>query len=144
MTNKIWYPGSAYSDLKWIQYLQETFKGDWLFSDINNFDSWDNIRGSKKIGDTLVLAITQKSNVNTLIISRHPNFRDIDGVIDAGILNTTQPQVFIYDPGSNPGVLEEHYKAAEKLQALGYSLKRIVLIPDLYHQYCEFIKLDSH
>jgi hypothetical protein len=136
----IWYPGSSYADKKWIEYLQNNYSGNWLFSDINEFSDWLNLPGERKIFDTFNFN-KLNAKIDILIISRHSGMRTSEEVINSKILDHINPQKFIYDPGTNIGEIEEHLKASKLFSNLGYNIKQIVLLHSLYHQICEFEKV---
>jgi hypothetical protein len=137
---KIWYPGSSYANEEWIKYLQNSFKGNWLFSDINEFSDWMNLPGERKIIDTFNYS-QLKMEVDILIISRHPGLRTSEEVVLSNILDEVSPQKFIYDPGANNGDIQEHLNAAKIFIKLGYDLRHIIVLPSLQHQLCEFDKV---
>ena len=143
MVKKIWYPGSANASTEWASYLQNAFKGTWYYSDINNFTEWNHLKGVRIKADTLEVLPDKLLNqeFDVLIISRHPNLRDGIQVIASGILDKVSPDVFIFDPGANVGDLSRHLKEIESFKSLGYKLDKIVVLPELLHQYCEFRKI---
>jgi hypothetical protein len=141
----IWYPGAARASMEWISYLQKTFPGKWLFSDnlpISEWN-WQNLKeGMKRIQfdtlDTLPKDVIE-TPFNVLIISSHPGLKDFKEIHKSGILKHFQPQSIIFDPGSPAiGNIQSHLKEAPLFNQLGYSLDRIVVLPYLNHQYCEF------
>jgi len=133
----IWYPGSSYADEKWIKYLQNTFKGRWIFADTAYFSDWKSLPGERKKFDTF--NFTQLNmKVDILIISSHPDLKTTEEVVANGILDHVRPQKFIYDPGTNKEDIHEHINATNLLANRGYSCKHIIVLPSLLHQYCEF------
>lgn len=137
---KIWYPGSSHADEEWIKYLQNSFSGNWLFSDTVEFSNWMNLPGERKIIDTFNFS-QLKRNFDTLIISRHPGLKTSEEVVNSKILDYTMPQKFIYDPGANNGDIQEHLNAAKIFTKLGYELRHIIVLPLLHHQFCELDKV---
>jgi hypothetical protein len=75
-----------------------------------------------------------------LVISWHPGFKTAQEVVESGILSHVQPAKFIYDPGRTIGDLQHHLESNLIFSNLGFDLKRIVVLPELGHQYCEFEK----
>lgn len=143
MVKKIWYPGSAYASKEWASYLQKTFKGTWFYSDNLDFEEWNHLKGVRIKADTLEVLPDKLLNqeFDVLIISNHPGLKDGIQVIASGILDKVSPDVFIFDPGANVGDLSRHLKEIESFKSLGYKLDKIVVLPELLHQYCEFRKI---
>lgn len=146
MVKKIWYPGSAYASTKWATYLQNTFKGTWYYSDIVDFTEWNHLKGVRIKADTFGELPDKLLNekIDILIISRHPGLKSGLEVIESGILEKVNPNVFVYDPGADVGNLSQHLEVIESFNYLGYKLDKIVVLPDLYHQYCEFRKITEN
>lgn len=140
---KIWYPGSAYASEVWAKYLQDTFKGLWFYSDINNYTEWLDLRGRRLRLNTLEPLPDEilHQQFNTLIISRHSGLRTFEEIIHSGILSIIAPQKFIYDPGTTRiGDIEQHLNEINLFKEQGYIIEKIVVLPHLEHQYCEFNK----
>ena len=133
----IWYPGSSMADEKWIEYLQDSFRGNWLFSSNSSFEDWGNLPGKRIQLDTFEFNIINQ-RMETLVISWHPGLKTAHEVVESGILKHIQPSKFIYDPGTTIGNLQNHLESELIFSNLGFELKRIVVLPKLGHQYCEF------
>lgn len=133
----IWYPGSSMADEKWIEYLQNSFRGNWIFSSNTSFEDWGNLPGEKIQLDTFEFK-KMNERIETLVISRHPGFKTGQEVLESGILSYVQPTKFIYDPGSTLGDLHCHLESGLIISDLGYDLNRIIVLPKLGRQYCEF------
>lgn len=138
---KIWYPGSAKASEAWAKYLQDTFKGFWFYSDMNDYTEWTNLPGRRMKLNTLEPLPDEilRQEINTLIISRHSELKTFEEIIQSDILTSIAPQKFIYDPGSSRiGDIERHLNEIYLFKEQGYVLDKIVVLPHLEHQYCEF------
>lgn len=133
----IWYPGSSMADQKWIEYLQKSFRGNWIFSSQSSFEDWVNLPGKRIQLDTFEFN-KMNQGIETLVISWHPGFKTAQEVVESGILSHVQPTKFIYDPGRTIGDLQHHLESELIFSDLGFDLKQIVVLPKLGHQYCEF------
>ncbi len=143
---KNWYPGSAFASKEWISYLQKTFPGKWVFTDQNEFTEWTELRGERRNINTLepLPDFIRAGHFDTLVISMHPGLRTYEQIIHSGILQTIKPRKLIFDPGSpQPGNIESHLREADFFRHAGYLLEKIVVLPHLLHQYCEFRKSDE-
>lgn len=144
--NKIWYPGSAHAPEEWAKYLQETYRGSWFYSDIHKYTEWNQLQGRRIIANTHepLPAVITRQRFNILIISRHSGLRSFEEIKQSGILQSVAPQYFIYDPGTpRTGDIEQHLNEIDLFKSLGYFLVKIVVLPDLHHQYCEFKSLST-
>jgi hypothetical protein len=139
----IWYPGSAYASEAWAKYLQDTFKGLWFYSDMNDYTEWSKLSGKRMKINTLDPLPDEiiRQEINTLIISRHSGLRTFEEINQSGILTSIAPQKFIYDPGtSRIGDIEQHLNEIDLFKERGYILNKIVVLPHLEHQYCQYNK----
>jgi hypothetical protein len=127
------------ADEKWIEYLQNSFRGNWIFSSNSSFEDWVKLPGKRIQLDTFEFN-KMNQRIETLVISRHPGLRTAQEVVESGILSHIQPTKFIYDPGRTIGDLQHHLESELIFFNLGFDLKRIVVVPKLGHQYCEFEK----
>ena len=77
--------------------------------------------------------------INTLVISWHPGLKTFEEIFQSCILRMINPEKFIFDPGSSRiGEIENHLRDIELFNNQGYVLDKIVVLPYLQHQYCEF------
>jgi hypothetical protein len=139
----IWYPGSGYASESWISYLRKNYLGRWIYSNISDNWSWEpRINDEKRqIFDTFNVIENPKIQINTLIISRHSGLRTFLEILNSGILSLHNPDLFIYDPGTEIGDLTQHISEVNNLENIGYKLNKIDVLPHLFHQYCEYEKI---
>lgn len=161
----VWYPGTAYAGQGWINYVQSNFcfNKKLVLSDINDFTVGNKLIKSKEEAihkenpafrnnlylkhDTFfrdshranIPSFFEKKKIDTLIISRHPGFKDPEGVIESKILELGRPNIFIYDSGSNPWDLNDQRRSIELFKDRGYSHQKTVIVPELHHQYSEYL-----
>jgi len=110
---------------------------------MNDYTEWTNLPGRRMKINTLDPLPDEiiRQEINTLIISRHSGLRTFEEIIRSGILTLTAPQKFIYDPGTpRIGDIEQHLNEIDLFKEQGYILEKIVVLPHLEHQYCEFNK----
>jgi hypothetical protein len=140
--NHIWYPGSAMASQNWIDYLIAEIEGNWTFSD--KYDNWnwaiDN-RYTHFTEDTFkaIQNISIARRFNVLIISKHPGLRCFTD-IQSKILSYIRPEKFVYDRGNNICHIDNHMGEIPLFESIGYQFKRLVVAPDLQHQYCEYVR----
>ena len=138
--SRIWYPGSAYANPEWIDYLKKTFPGLWYYSDTQDFE-WDAefapLNSKRLKHDTFD---TNPRLINTafdiLIISFHPGLKTPQCVFDSKILEVYNPKVFLYanewDISKTSECISEGELFAEKSP---YILERIDVLPKLNRLY---------
>ena len=138
----IWYPGSAYASQEWIDYLFKTISGNYFFSDIKDNWCWESnktlTRFTHDTLDNRIPKVLQDLSLNTLILSRHPDLKTFGEIVNSQILQNYKPVNFIYDPGTNMGDIDQHLKENLQFSEIGYQLKKIIVLPHLEHQYCEY------
>jgi|TARA_B110000971_G_scaffold203487_1_gene224089 hypothetical protein len=134
---QIWYPGAAYADQKWIDYLKKIIRGSWLYTDINEFSA-ETINGIIIKHDTFndVPPKRLRKPLHTLIMSRHPGLKDFDQIIESDILNLVKPEKFLFSPGINFGDVEVLVKGNKIFEDIvGYQLKEFKMLHDMKRQY---------
>jgi hypothetical protein len=84
---KIWYPGSFYSDKDWIFYLAKRYEGIWCYSDSQvSKPEWAELMPEATFKcdlDTLserAKVFEQQFKPEVLIVSNHPGIRDTSDV----------------------------------------------------------------
>jgi hypothetical protein len=141
-TKNIWYPGSAYASEDWIEFLFKTYKGKWFCTDIHNNWTWDTSKNISRLKfDTLENPrpdFLEDINLHTLILSRHAGLRTFDEILNSQILEYNKPEFFIYDPGTNNADIKQHINEVPLFNTIGYKLNKIIVLPHLHHQYCEY------
>lgn len=120
----------------------ESFSGRWIFSDRSNSWAWQSnrkfVRHTCDTLETPIPTFLKDLNLNTLIISRHSGLRTFEDILVSQILQHYQPVNLIYDPGTNNGDINQHIKEIPQFSEIGYKLNKIVVLPHLQHQYCEY------
>ena len=137
---QIWYPGAAYADQKWIDYLKKIARGSWLYTD--SYESFaKNINVIVINHDTFndVPPKRLRKPLHTLIMSRHPGLKDFDQIIESDILNLVKPEKFLFSPGITFGDVEGLVKLVKGNKnfedMVGYQLKEFKMLHDMKRQY---------
>lgn len=138
----IWYLGSAYASENWIEYLFKTYSGRWFCTHIHNNWTWDTNKNiSRFTFDTLENpnpTFLINRSLHTLVLSRHPGLRTFDEIELSQILANNKPELLIYDPGTNNGDINQHINEIPLFNTIDYTLNKIIVLPHLHHQYCEY------
>jgi hypothetical protein len=140
-----WYPGSAMASAPWIQWLRTKFPASqWIYSDQNKDFLWACPQRSQQILMPTADGLHDQGfkhrvlgKVHCLVLSWHPGLKAPADVIHSGILQNVKPQVFVFDPGMNPGEIQHHLDPLA-FENEGYVLARFQELPELQHSIAIF------
>ena len=140
-----WYPGSAMASGPWIQWLRTEFPASqWIYSDQSKDFLWACPPRAQQImmatedglhDPRLKQRVLGKAHC--LVLSWHPGLKDPNEILDSGILRHVKPQIFVFDPGMNPGEIQHHLDP-RAFKKEGYVLDRFQELPNLRHSIAIF------